>query len=237
MHPPKTHVIIFYMLARLKNHLLFFLILITTGAYGWYYLNTFVPNDDSLQVFQNFYYFYSEFFITGNLAQWAPYDSFGTPSTWWQLTALTPISYFAMLIGKVCYVTDTLLLFKFSLLGELLVLLLGAFLLAKKLFQHQTTVAIISLSASLTCYFYSQIFFHLHIYYMLPLLLYYLFTWIDTNKPYLCWLCGILFIFWLLGSPQYFCFLYIPLLLIISLSYSTNKLPLQNLFNPSLRNE
>jgi len=198
-----------------KNNLIFFLHKITRYDFAFlalwltvfeirYFPQNFVPITDAMHVFENFYFFYSELFFHGQFAQWMPYGSFGTVSSYYQINSLTPMSYLFFLLGWLFKIKNVLILFKMSLLAEKLILLLGLYLLSRELFSQRSTAFIVSLGAVCSFYCYAQVFFELRMFYMFPLTAYFLVLFFTKRRPEFLWLTGITAIFWWMGAPPYF---------------------------------
>ncbi len=170
--------------------------------------NVYVPWHDTMYGFQVFHFFYSNYFYTGELAQWMPNDTFGMPSSHDQLFGISPVNYIAMFLGKMLGVTNALWLFKLCLLVEFLVFLSGLFLLCRLLFKNRLTVFLICLIALIRSHLLFQLYFDFRIMYLLPLVLYWLVRFVrEKNLSYL-WGTGIILIGWDMGNVLYFVFLW-----------------------------
>jgi hypothetical protein len=85
----------------------------------------FLPTHDGFAVLVNFHIFYSSFTQDGEFPLWFPYDTCGVPAGYYQLAALTPSNYAVGVVGWLFRVRDVLLLYKWSILGDHLLLLVG----------------------------------------------------------------------------------------------------------------
>lgn len=181
-----------------------------------YFNPLFIPRHDTRSIFELFHFFYNEFFFNGQLAQWMPYYSYGIPSSYFQFYALTPSSYFLFFIGWLFKITDVLWLFKISVLGEYLILLLGMYLLSRQLFSSRKTAFFICLgSLCASDYWYFQLFFSSRIFYMFPLAAYFLILLFRYRRPLYLWLSGIVVMAWMSGNPQYFVVLWAFILFVL----------------------
>ncbi len=185
------------------------------------YLNSIViPQHDTRSIFEFFYFFYNEFFFSGKLAQWMPYYSFGIPSSYFQLYALTPSSYFSFLIGWLFGIIDVLWLFKISVFGEHLIFLLGMYLLCRQIFIKRRTTFLVCLgSICAPDYWYFQLFFSFRIFYMFPFAAYFLVMFFKCRKAFYFWLSGIVVMAWMSGNAQYFVVLWAFILFILGIIF------------------
>ena len=174
-----------------------------------------VPIHDTFYNFANFQIFYSDFFLRGGLASWFPYGTFGLQSTYEQLIALSPFGYLVGGVGVLLRVPDALLLFKISVVAEQIAFVYGVYLLSRRLFPTRTTALVLGLSAAATTVWFSQQWWDLRIYYLLPLVLYFLVGWLEDARTERLWLAGITGVAWGIGGLPYWIPLWISLLLLI----------------------
>ncbi len=158
---------------------------------------------DTMAVFQIFYYFYNELFFHGQLAQWAPYGTFGLDANFLQLS-LSPLSYLAILSGWLLKIEDVLLLFKVSLIAEQMLFLTGMYLLSRFLFSKRSTIFLICLGGIGSSVLYYQIYFNFRIYYLFPLITYFIFFALHKTDARSLWFASIIGLAWLLGNSPYF---------------------------------
>ncbi|MDP3723081.1 MAG: hypothetical protein Q8R91_06260, partial [Candidatus Omnitrophota bacterium] len=182
-----------------------------------YCVGTFIPVHDTMFNAQAFHVFYREWFFHGDLAHWIPYGTYGWTSTMEQLAFLSPMSYVVALAGRLLRVTDTLLLFKASVVLEQLVLLLGMYLLSRQLFSRRSTVLLVCLGAIGSTVWYAQSHFNFRIFYMFPLVVHLLIRFFETHRSVWLWAAGITTVAWALGNVPYFVALWLLTLLIIVL--------------------
>jgi len=175
-----------------------------------------VPINDTFYNFANFQIFYSELFFHGDLARWLPYASYGIPSDYEQIISLAPTNYFFGLIGWRLGVTDTLLLFKLAVVLEQLVFVFGVFLVSRLLFRSRATTLVLGVAAAGTTVWYAQQWWDLRIYYLLPLLLYFWFSFLEARRPELLWRAGLVGLAWSVGNLAYLIPLWGLVLLVIA---------------------
>ncbi len=163
-----------------------------------------LPLHDSFYSFVNFQIFYNEFFFERDLAHWYPYCGYGLPADLQQLISLTPMSYVVGLAGALVRATDTLLLFKLSVVGEQLVYVIGTYLLARRLFASRATALALGVAAAGTLVWYAQLWFELRFFYLLPVILYCVVTFLERRRSEWLWLAGIACVAWSMGNVPYF---------------------------------
>lgn len=156
---------------------------------------------DTLSVFHFFHACHSELLFHGEWPGWMPYVGRGISSDVYQLHLMTPMSYLALLAGWLLGVTDSLLLFKLSILGERMVLFLGGTLLARKLFGDPRTAFVVATALVLGVPWDSNLFLSLRPACAVPWIFLCLLEFFDRRSGAWFWaavLCG------LLWSAQYF---------------------------------
>ncbi len=181
----------------------------------YYLLLPYPVSHDSAEAFESFYFFYNHFYFNHNIAQWMPYYSFGVPSQYWQLYALTPVSCFFILLGCLCKANNVLFVFKLSIIVEQMIFLCGLYLLSKKLFTQRGTVLAVCLGGIASAFTYENLPSDFRILYLLPLAVYFLVRFIQEKRPEFFWLCGITVLAWDMGNALYFIFLWTPLLVFL----------------------
>jgi hypothetical protein len=148
--------------------------------------------------FQIFWAHYNEFYFSGRLALWLPYGTYGQSADF--TMALSGVQYLGLVVGKALRVTNVWRLFIFTMLVEQTVLLLGMFLLARRLFASRGAIFMVGLAAIGSMVWYWHYFFNLRMIYLLPLFVFFIFSFFDTGRPHHLWLTGLLAVFWAQGS-------------------------------------
>lgn len=173
-----------------------------------------LPLHDSFDLFVNFHIFYNELYFERDLAHWFPYGLFGFPADLQQVISLTPVSYLVGLVGALVRATGTLLLFKLSVVGEQMVYVIGTYLLARRLFASRATALVLGVAAAGTLVWYAQLWFELRFFYLLPLILYCVVSFLAQQRSEWLWLAGIACVAWSMGNDPYFAPLWSLVLLI-----------------------
>ncbi len=216
---------------------LLFLLLLVLAFNVPYFNARFVPINDTFYNFSNFQIFYSELFFHGELARWLPYSSYGIPSDYEQIISLAPANYFFGLLGWLLGATDALLLFKLAVVLEQLVFVFGVFLVSRLLFRSRATTVLLGIAAAGTTLWYAQQWWDLRIYYLLPLLLYFWFSFLETRRPEMLWRAGLVGVAWSVGNLAYLIPLWgLVLLVIAAVTIRDLRATLASLATPSRAN-
>ena len=153
---------------------------------------------DTNTAFQLFYVHYNEAYHSGQLPLWLPYGTYGQPV---DLTlSLSGVQYLGVLAGKLLEIRNVWALFVFTTIVEQTLLLLGLFLLARRLYASRAAVLMVCLAAMGSLVWYWHYFFSLRMVCLLPLLLYWILRFFETRRPHHLWLAGSLAVFWAQGS-------------------------------------
>lgn len=204
---------------------LFILVALTALVNIPYWDSTIWPFNDTLYVFQSFYSFYNNFFLHGELVQWFPYGVYGISAGYWQLIVLTPISYLTILMGSIFRIRDVLFMFKFSLMLEQIISVLGIYLLSKALFHERLTRLLVCIITILSTVAFMQAYWNFRIYYLLPWVIYFLWRYCNESQGKYFWLAGIFSVFSVIGTLPYFASLHLLLVLILLIGLSLSFRP------------
>ncbi len=158
--------------------------------------------------------FYNELFFNHDLARWMPYGTYGIESDYWQLNALTPASSFTGFFGLIFQIRNFLLLYKWSVFFQQVMLLVGTYLLSKQLFVKRSTVFFVCLGVLTSSIWMYEIYFNFRIYYLLPLVFYFLILFFKNKEPHYFWIAASATTVSLFGNIPYFLFFYMLILLI-----------------------
>ncbi len=180
----------------------------------------FLPVQETLQVFEGFHYFYSHFYHFGEIPNWSLYGTYGAPSGLWQLLYLTPASYAAIVLGRLFRMENALNVFNLAILVEQMVLLVGVYKLARLLYARRETVFFVCVGAMGSAVWYSQIWWNFRIYYMVPLLLYFLVSFFLRRQPRYFWFTAITFVISLIGNLTCFAVVWLIMLVVVALVLS-----------------
>ena len=180
------------------------LILVVLAINAAYMAGHFMPNHDTRLMLGCFDYYYSSLRFTGQFAHWMVYGVYGLDAAPCYVMFSSAPNYLVMMLGKVAGAQDSLQLFCISVCLEELLLLLGAYLLCRQLFQNRLVVFCVCLTLVCTASWQSQISVNLRLYSLLPLIFYFLLRLKQEGKGCFGWLAGVAAILGPLGSAAYF---------------------------------
>lgn len=163
-----------------------------------------VPVHDLMYKYQVFHYFYCTFAHLRELAHWVPYGEYGIPAYYYQLIFLTPFSYLVGFLGAIFSVSNTLILFKASMILEELVFALGLSLLVTRLFSSFLPQLMIITGGILSTSWLIQPHINFNAHYALPLVINFLVLFCRTRQLKFLWVSGITEILSLIGNVVYF---------------------------------
>jgi len=197
-----------------------------------------IPLHDTFYNFANFHIFYSEFFFHGDLARWYPYGTYGLQSDYEQIISLSPACYLVGLVGKLLQISDALFLFKLAAIGDQIAFVLGIHLLSGRLFATRATRLVLTVAAAASSVWYMQQWWDLRIYYLLPLVLYFFATFLESRRPEQLWLAGITGVAGCVGFLVYVIPIWLVVLLLIGLIATAGRYrdTFALLFTPSRAN-
>ena len=109
-----------------------------------------MPGHDTRYTLGIFDYFYGNFLFTGQLAHWMAYGLYGGDATGYHAIFMSGTSYLGLFLGRLFALGDSLYLFAITLCLEQLLLLLGLYLLSRRLFADRFTVFCVCLTGVCT---------------------------------------------------------------------------------------
>ncbi len=137
---------------------------------------------DSFQVMTTQFYFLDEAVERGDLAMWIPYVTHGVVATWWYAFVATPVLQVAVALGRWLPRGDLYPVTVASMCFDASVLLLGTWLLARRLFERAETTALVCVMAVGSSVWITQSWHNFHILYALPLTLWLVHRYLDGHK-------------------------------------------------------
>ncbi len=161
------------------------------------------PQGSTFSSYQAFYGFYTGFLYHGEITQWLPYTAYGMQAGELMLRWITPSMYLAGLAGALLRIQDTLWLFRIGLTFETLMLLTGVTLLARYLFRRRSAILFVGIGilGSTTAFF--EVNWNFRIFYLMPLIFYFLLRFSRDQKPYFLWWACSALILSQIGVPEY----------------------------------
>lgn len=206
------------MSSRLRRSLPF-LVLVTIDLLWCSYLfaSRRIPlGHDGFQYFYLKYYFFNDFVMNGELAQWLPYLTHGSPSSWWYIVQSGVFDAAGLYTARLFQFTNFLPVFYVLLFFEKFLFLFGVWLLACEHCQSRTAVFVVSAAMTTTSLWYTQPWWNFHAVIALPMMLFLIhravfdFRWI--------WLAalGLLFFLQTFGHVAY----YLPMTMLFLVAYA-----------------
>lgn len=145
-------------------------------------LRVFPAGHDSFQVMTTQFYFLDEAVERGDLAMWIPYMTHGVVATWWYAIVAEPLFQVFTLLGPWLPRTDLYGYTLASLGFDLSVLLLGTWLLARRLFARAESAAVSCVMILGASVWITQSWHNLHIIYAIPLALWLVHRYLDEHR-------------------------------------------------------
>jgi hypothetical protein len=154
--------------------------------------HTWVPVLDTLFSALWAHHFFSHF-ANGHLGLWAELSEFGQQTQLFLLACVQPTLLLLAPLAKLIPNANVLHFFYASFWIDELILLIGTFALAKRLFNHTSTVLFVCFALVGTTVWFWQGSFNFHIYYCAPLCLYFLIEGMERRTLWPVFLSGAIF--------------------------------------------
>ncbi len=182
-----------------------------------------LPFHDTMQYYQYFSFFYEELRYNNQLALWMPYGSFGITTALFHWSILGPMTSLLLFVGAKLGVENTLLLFRLSVILEIILYAYGITLLACRLFPTLLPRAVLIISGAMTLTWMKQIFLNIQIVYLFPLILYLLVIFVQRKSNLHLWSAAILTLISLVGNVPYVAPIYLMTLIFFMLPFLWKK--------------
>jgi len=162
---------------------------------------------DTFQYFHLQYYFLNNKIISGEISHWMPYMTHGTVSTWWYTIQAGIVQNILLqpwfILTDFLEGTNFLVIFNLGMFFDEILLILGTWLLSKKLFRFSLTAFFVTLTIAGSSIWMVQIWYNFHFFYAIPLVLYFGHRFIDTQRWRYFFLAGNLLAIQILGHLPY----------------------------------
>jgi hypothetical protein len=190
-----------------------------------YFRVTAIPIHDTLWKYQYFHFFYSHLVSFQEIPLWVPYGSYGIASGFSQLTLVSPSNYFFAAIGVLFGISNTLILFKFSVLLDFIIFIGGIYLFSSEFYRSKQAVIFAMIAAAGSFSWIVQSHLNFYIFYLMPLAAWAAEKFLVTGDlkfiGFLMLIEGITFV----GNVPYFAPLHLLVLtILVIVSYQTKKL-------------
>jgi hypothetical protein len=163
-----------------------------------------VGGHDGFQYFSLQYIILDHLIIHGEIPQWTPYLTHGFLANVAYITTSGIFQNVLLLTGDLFKNVNFLPLFYTGIFIDELLLLTGVWLLGRRFFASPLTVFFVTLSVMGSCIWVLQPWWNFHIYYAIPLILYFIHVFIDSGKWRYYFLAGNLLFMQCLGNLPYF---------------------------------
>ncbi len=183
-----------------------FLFIILLSAQILYYFGVLAQHrlsigHDGFLYFSMQYYFFNNVVNTYEMAQWMPFMSHGTVSSW-VYAANSGLTQNALcLIAPLLKSVNFYYIFHAGIFFDELLLLVGCWLWGRKILKYPLAVFFLTSTVVASAVWWTQPWFNFHLYYSLPLTFYFFHRLIDTKKLRYLFLAGNLMI---MGNTYYF---------------------------------
>jgi len=197
--------------------------------------NFFPIRDTMASAGGNFFLIYNEYFLHDEIPLWMPYNLYGIQFDYEFLISMSPALCFMTFIGKWLGVVDTLLLFKTGIFIEQLALLVGMYLLSKRLFSHFAAMLFVCIGPVAVSYWALAILWNFRVYYLMPLTLFFLIKFYDTYRFHYLFIAGIITVLASLGNrrmPFYLLFYFVFALVLFSVKIHDILSHIKNILRP-----
>lgn len=193
---------------------------------------------DTLKFFHSFYFFYNEYFVNGSIPFWMPYSLYGIQFDHYIITDISFAQYFMAFVGRFLSIKDSFTVCIASMVIEEMALLVGVYLLGRRLFHNKLTVIFVCIGSIFTISWGVQVWFNFRIYYLIPLCLFFIIKFFDYYKFSYLWFAGIIVVISYIGNLQYFIplhfFVYVLFTCILFITKKErNGFDITNIFKPA----
>ncbi|MEW6076915.1 MAG: hypothetical protein AB1724_03800 [Thermodesulfobacteriota bacterium] len=190
---------------RLEAGLFLLLVLIEAGlAFSMIQGRRMVGGHDGFQYFTLQYYFLNNAAYTGEIPQWMPFLTHGTVAAWWYIIQGGILQNILLLSAGLWKGAHFLPLFYAGIFVDEMLLLAGVWLLGRRFFSSPITIFFVALSVMGSCVWILQPWWNFHLYYAVPLILYFFHLFLDSGQWRHILLAGNLLFLQSLGNLPYF---------------------------------
>jgi len=188
-----------------ESCLFLLIILIEAGIFLYLIHGRFiVGGHDGFQYFTLQYGFLNHVINYGEIPQWSPLMTHGSMAMLGYITSNGILQNILLLSGNLFKDVNFLPLFYAGIFLDELLLLIGIWLLGRRSFDSPFTLFFVTLSIMGSCIWIVQPWWNFHIYYAIPLILYFIHIFLDSGKWRYYLLAGNLLFMQCLGSLPYF---------------------------------
>jgi len=159
-----------------------------------------------------FFYFYMQYFFLNDVAinkeipLWIPYVSHGISASWFYIIqgVFGPLAEVFLLTGRLFSSVNFLDIFHYGIFVDRLLLLTGVWLLSQRYFTSAFTRFFVASCVMASTVTMTTFYFTLHLYFAIPLMLYFGHAFLDTRRWRYFFLACNLFMIQMIGNIAYF---------------------------------
>lgn len=177
-----------------------------------------MPIHDTFQAANVNHFFFSEIVKNGALPLWYPYINFGIDANWFLAIAITPSLALLLPIAKLLTIADFLTFYYISFFLDEIILLVGTYLLARMLFKSIPAVIFVCISMTGSLLWYGQPWFNLHLYYTVPLMMYFVIDGCQKNSFWRILAGGWMLLISSFGNLPYFMGMHMLLFMVFTIT-------------------
>jgi hypothetical protein len=167
------------------------------------------------------YDFLNSAVTTGEIPQWMPLMTQGMIATWDYLIQAAPLQAVLLILGPILKNTSFLSWFYLGIFVDILLFLVGVWLLASRFMASYTAVFLVTATSTFSTIWHSQIWFNLHFFYAIPLILHFLHVFLDKGRSWNLFLAGSLFVLQIFANAPYFSSMVSFLIAVYFVTYCT----------------
>lgn len=163
-----------------------------------------IPIHDTFQFSQITHYIFSESVLNGHLPLWYPYMMYGLDTNWYLAFTMGPSLVFLLPFAKLFPHVNFLNFLYLSFFIDELILFTGSYLLARQILGDKLSAGYVALTVAGSTLWHSQVWFNLHLFYMMPMALYFLLRGIKEASLWRVMAAGFVMAVGFYGNLPYF---------------------------------
>lgn len=135
-----------------------------------------IPIHDTFQTMNIAYFLFNEAVAHHAIPLWYPHINYGVDTNWYLVTTLGPSLATMLGLARLVGRGNLLQYYYFAMFLDEFVLLVGTYLLARTLFRKPLTIVFVCIAMTGSLLWFAQPWFNLHLYYFVPLSMYFVMT-------------------------------------------------------------
>ena len=163
-----------------------------------------IPIHDTFQITNIAYVLFNEVVTHHAIPLWYSYINYGVDTNWFLDFAVGPSLATLLAVARLLGRGDLLQYYYLSMFLDELVLLVGAYLLARALFKSRLTIFFVCIAMTGSTLWFAQPWFNFHLYYFVPLAAYFVVTGSVRNELWRILAGGLVLLISEFGNLPYF---------------------------------